>query len=57
MSIILLLFLMYFYLSLFDVVEDSRSSFFYDRWDNVIQTISKDPLEVPDGPIIISKAK
>jgi hypothetical protein len=53
----LLLLLMFFYLYLFDVVEDSRSSSFNERWDNMIQTTSKDPLEVLDGSITRSKAK
>jgi hypothetical protein len=33
---------------LFDVGDDSRSNIFKDREDDVIQTTSKDPLEVPD---------
>jgi hypothetical protein len=53
----LLLLLMFFYLYLFDVVEDSRSNSFNERWDNMIQTTSKDPLEVLDGSITRSKAK
>ena len=57
MSIMLLLLLMFFYLYLFDVVEDSRSNSFNERWDNMIQTTSKDPLEVLDGSITRSKAK
>jgi hypothetical protein len=42
---------------LFNVVEDSKSSSFDKRWDNMIQTTSKDPLKVSDGSITRSKAK
>ena len=48
--------------SLFDVVDDSRSSHFDKRWNDVDQSIiqlitSKDPLEVWIGPSKVNKFK
>ena len=43
-------------LSSFDVGDDSRSNPFEERGDNAIQP-SKDPLEVPVGPVTRLKAK
>ena len=44
------------YLSSFDVGDDSRSNPFEKRGDDVIQP-SKDPLEVPVGPVTRLRAK
>ena len=43
-------------LSLFDVGDDSRLNPFKERGDDAIQP-SKDPLEVPVGPITRLRAK
>jgi hypothetical protein len=43
-------------LSSFDVGDDSRSNPFEERGDDVIQP-SKDPLEVPVGPVTRLRAK
>ena len=41
---------------MFDIGDDSRSNPFEERGDDAIQT-SKDPLEVPVGPVTRLKAK
>ena len=53
---VLVLHSMFFYLSLFDVGDDSRSNPFEERGDDVIQP-SKDPLEVPVGLVTRLRAK
>lgn len=50
-SMVLVLLLIFFYLSLFDVGYNSRSNPFDERGNDAIKTILKDPLEVLDGLI------
>jgi len=40
---------MFFYLSLFHVSDDLGTNPFKERWNDAIQAILRDPLEVPIG--------
>jgi hypothetical protein len=46
-----------FYLSLFDVGDDSRSNLFDERGNDAIQITPNDPLEIPVWPITRARAK